>query len=223
MRANRLIQKIPDQAVNVKFCGMTDETAIKQAVALAVDAVGFILAPKSPRYVSLEKAIHLTQWVPAPIVRVAVVVEPSMALVEQIKDSGQFDVIQIHGNVSAEFVHNLPLPCIRALSMEPNRDLAEKMQAYTGVQGFLLDTYHPDRAGGTGMAFDWQQIPLHLRASIILAGGLNSTNIDRALKQIGPMAVDINSGIEASPGHKELVKMIEIMNIIRAHSYAKLQ
>ena len=220
MRINRLIQKIPGQAANVKFCGMTDEQVVKQAVALAVDALGFILVPFSARYVSLEKAIALAKLVPDPIVRVAVVVNPSFDLLVQIKESQCFDVIQFHGNESAEIMQKAPLPYMRALSMAPNMNIIEKMQAYEGAQGFLLDTHDLYQAGGTGRTFDWQKIPINIRQSIVLAGGLNSQNIQTALTQVKPMALDINSGIESSPGCKDLVKMIEIMNIIRAHPYA---
>lgn len=201
----------------IKLCGMTCREDIVYAVNLGVDALGFILA-KSPRQVNLEKVKELSFNLPPFISRVAVVVNPEPEELAEIENSGLFDYIQFHGSEEPEMLAKTVLKSIKAISIAAKEDLSQVDKYKESADYLLFDTKIGSQSGGTGQSFDWSLIS-GLELPYILAGGLGADNIEEALKELKPLAVDINSRVEDEPGKKNhhLVKKT-VEKIKRFHS-----
>ncbi len=208
----------------IKVCGMTRREDVVFAVNIGVDGLGFILAD-SPRQVSLKKVKELCQNLPPFISRVAVVVNPGPEEVEEIEKSGLFDYIQFHGSEEPEFVKSTFLKTIKAISIAGSKDLAEIEKYKESADYLLFDTKIGSQLGGTGQSFDWSLIE-EMAVPYILAGGLGAENIEEALKQLNPLAVDINSKVENKPGHKNhrlLKKTVEKTKNFQPKSKGKIK
>lgn len=189
----------------IKFCGFTRAQDVEQAALLGVDALGFVMWPKSARGITPEKLRALSLQVPAFATRVGLFVNQPAELIEQCLP--YLDVIQFHGDEPASFCQQFDRPWIKALRMRDGIDLHHAAAEYSQAQALLLDAYSPGVPGGTGETFDWSRIPAALEKPVILAGGLTAENIGAAIDQVTPYAVDVSGGIEASPGVKSVALM----------------
>ncbi|ATH78664.1 phosphoribosylanthranilate isomerase [Vreelandella venusta] len=193
----------------IKFCGFTRHEDVAQAVALGVDALGFVMWPKSARGIDPDALAALAVPVPAFVTRVGLFVNPDVALVEACLP--HLDLIQFHGDEPADFCAQFDRPWIKALRMRDDLDLHQAAQQYAAAQALLLDAYRPGVPGGTGETFDWSRIPAALQKPVILAGGLTVENIAAAVAQVSPYAVDVSGGIEAAPGQKDARRMADFV------------
>ena len=117
------------------------------------------------------------------------------------------DLLQFHGDESAEACSGYGKPYIKAIRMRKGLDLQTIFKQYQQASGLLLDTYNKALYGGTGEQFDWSMIPEMRKLPIILAGGLGPDNVDTAIKMVRPYAVDVSGGIESAKGIKDVEKM----------------
>ena len=198
----------------VKFCGLTHEEDIAQAVKLGVDALGFVFYAPSSRSVAPDHAAMLTSSVPAFVTRVGLFVNEQPAAIQNIFERTRLNVIQYHGDETPEFCDAVGLPFIKAFRVRPGIDIQTEMERYPNASGFLLDAYVKGQPGGTGERFDWGMIP-QSNAPIILAGGLSPDNAKDAIEQVAPWALDVSGGIETKPGRKDPDKMARFMNACR--------
>lgn len=199
------MSELPLTRTRVKFCGLTRDEDVARAVALGVDALGFVMWPNSKRALSVEQLARLSARVPAFVTRVGLFVDQSAAFIERCVP--YLDMLQFHGNETPEECQRYSLPWMKALRMRDEIDLVHEAQRYQQAQALLLDAYRPGVPGGTGETFDWSRIPATLAKPVILAGGLTDENIADAVLQVAPYAVDVSGGIEASHGCKEASKM----------------
>jgi len=191
--------------VKVKICGITNVDDALAASDVGVDALGFVFHKESPRHVSPDQAREIVRRLPAFITTVGVFVDMPLGEVEAIMHHASLDVIQLHG-------HELPEACvlgrrvIKAIRVKELSDL-EPLKNYR-VSAFLLDTYTQESFGGTGQIFNWD-IALDAKqfGKIILAGGLNPDNVDKAVRWVKPYGVDVSSGVEERKGKKDQGKM----------------
>ncbi|WP_370447945.1 phosphoribosylanthranilate isomerase [Legionella hackeliae] len=202
----------------MKMCGMTREQDIAYAAALGVDAIGLIFYPKSPRCVSVKQAKELVQNLPAFLNIVAVVVNPSVASVNEIIKELPIDYLQFHGEESAEFCTQFKKPYIKAVQAISKDFITSMCIEHSQAAAILLDT--PSSVhGGTGKVFDWSIIPDDIKTPLILAGGLNAENVVNATKKHLLYAVDVCSGIESSPGIKDYDKMNQFVSALWGSKY----
>ena len=203
-------------AIRIKICGITRFEDAKVAAGLGVDALGFIFYRKSPRYVPPEEAAIIIRQLPPFVSRVGVFVDEEFEKVIAIARATGIDTVQLHGTESPRYCNKIPLPVIKAFSIDPTSDLSLLEQYH--VSGLLLDTWAAGRRGGTGRTFDWTiaQAACTKYDHIILAGGLNPSNIEEALETVHPYGIDINSGVEIKPGIKNPRKMLAAVQIVRA-------
>lgn len=202
--------------VRVKICGITNYQDASLAVEVGADAIGFIFAP-SPRQITPEKACHIVRGIPPFVQTVGVFVDERPATIRRIIDLCGLDLVQLHGDESPSLCHGLMPRTIKVFRLKDESGLQSIKPYYGRVRALLLDTSSETRRGGTGETFDWGlaikakefQIPT------ILSGGLNPDNISEAISLVKPYAVDVNSGIEARPGKKEVSLMKELMERIR--------
>lgn len=186
----------------VKVCGLTRTQDLEWCLELGVTRVGFVLAP-SPRQLTLPQLDLLLQVLPPAFPWVAVLVDPALELIQQLLDR-QCPILQMHGQESAEFCSRWrpQARVVKALRLASPADL-HRCGLYD-VDEFLLDSPRP----GHGQAFDWQWIDQgRPRRDFYLAGGLDSTNVEQAILQVGPRGVDVSSGVEERPGIKDLRKL----------------
>ena len=191
--------------VKVKICGITNVDDALAASDLGADALGFVFYRESPRHVSPDQARDIIRRLSPLITTVGVFVDLPVGEVEGIMRYVSLDVAQLHG-------HELPEACvlgrrvIKAIRVKELSDL-EPLQNYR-VSAFLLDTYTQESLGGSGQIFNWD-IALHAKqfGRVILAGGLNPDNVEKAVRWVRPYGVDVSSGVEARKGKKDRMKM----------------
>lgn len=204
--------------VRIKLCGTTELIAAKHAVSCGVDALGFIFAQKSPRYIATKNARAIIRELPPFIGKIGVFVDESIENILTIVTECGLTAVQLHGRETPEFCwalrEQLGRSCmmIKAFRVRPESAASDFAPYEVVVDAFLLDTYVKDVEGGTGEVFNWDLIEgLNLQRPVILAGGLSSANIQKAIRQVVPYALDVNSGVELAPGKKDLALVSEVM------------
>lgn len=203
-------------SVRIKICGITRYEDAKTAEGLGVDAIGFVFYKKSPRYIAPEDAAAIIRQLPPFVSRVGVFVDEEIDRVVAIARATGVDTVQLHGTESPRYCSKVPFPVIKAFSVEPNTDIS--LLGQYQVSGFLLDTWASGLRGGTGRTFDWSiaRAACIKYDRVILAGGLNPTNIEEALETVQPYGIDISSGVEIKPGIKNPRKMRDAVQVVRA-------
>ncbi len=192
----------------IKICGMTRVEDALQAAACGADLLGMIFVQTSPRYIAPEKAAEIAQAVRATFpsgspLLVGVFVNAAADQVRQVSARCGLDLVQLHGDESPAYAASLGLPYI----------LARRVGSPGALQGlaryrpwaYLLDSYDPERAGGSGAAWRWIRMEDRLPpdARLILAGGLMPENVQEGLQAVRPWGVDVASGVEERPGIKD--------------------
>lgn len=195
----------------VKFCGITRVDDAKMAVELGVDALGFVFYPESPRCIGVAEAVDITRQLPPMVCKVGLFVNANVDDVASIVAEVPLDLVQFHGEESVQECESLRRPYVKAARMSPELDLLAEADRFTGAVALLVDSFDPAKFGGTGNPFEWDRVPQGLRKPIILAGGLDASNVARAIKEVNPYAVDVSSGIEDDEGIKDHAKMRAFM------------
>lgn len=207
----------------VKFCGITRLEDIHLATELGVDALGFILYPKSKRALSFEQMKPLVDAVPVWVSSVVLLVNSSVAEVNEVIESIRPDYLQFHGDETAEFCEQFNYPYIRAIrvgapGISTPEEIAQAAAEYKQAKAFIFDAYSPDY-GGAGISFDASLLSVvreqQTKEKIVIAGGLHSQNIRLLIEQYQPFGVDLCSGVESEPGHKDSAKMQRFMTELK--------
>jgi len=186
----------------VKICGITNHEDAVAAMDMGADLLGFNFYPKSPRYITLEKAADIIGKLPGFIDLAGVFVNASLEQIRETKDSCQLDWIQLHGDENPQFCQSLLSDSVKTMKAIRVRDAADIERADEFfTDAVLLDAFNPDKYGGTGLTFDWNIIG-HIGKRVFLAGG-------------GVYGIDVCSGIEAEPGKKDHEKMKKLFDNIR--------
>lgn len=184
----------------VKICGITNEDDALLAVAMGADAVGFVFAP-SPRQVAPQQVYDITRRLPPEVLTVGVFRDELPERVVQVAMSAGLKAVQLHGRETPEqtaYVARHFRWVIKAFTAgSPQLPRAKEW----GTDMILVDAPNP----GGGRVFDWTlagEAPVDLR--LILAGGLNPDNVAEAIRTVEPWGVDVASGVESSPGRKDV-------------------
>jgi phosphoribosylanthranilate isomerase len=211
--------------LRVKICGITK---LEQGLAIAqlgASALGFICVPASPRCVSPEQIKVISQQLPDSVATIGVFADADLETIQQTAAIAGLSGIQLHGSESLEFCRrlrqNLPsVELIKAIRVQTPAKLAAADDYAQVVDTLLLDAYDSRQLGGTGKTIDWSSLQA-FRPSCpwLLAGGLTPENILLALSQLQPDGIDLSSGVERSPGHKDL-KLVQVLFERLAHGQA---
>ncbi|WP_232846539.1 phosphoribosylanthranilate isomerase [Amphritea pacifica] len=196
----------------VKICGITRLEDALAAVESGADALGFVFYAPSPRYVEPAVAEAIIKQLPPFVTTVALFVNASVDQVQTIMAQTGIDLLQFHGDESPEYCAQFDRPYFKALRMSPDIDVVAETKRFSLARGILLDAYRPGVPGGTGEAFDWERIPSDIDKPLILAGGLDQSNVAQAICQVKPYAVDVSGGVEAAKGLKDCEKITSFMN-----------
>ncbi|SMX37882.1 phosphoribosylanthranilate isomerase [Maliponia aquimaris] len=195
----------------VKICGLTRPEDVAAVAAAGARYAGFVFFPKSPRNLSVAAARDLALLAPVGLAKVALVVNPTDDLLDEITRAVPLDMIQLHGSESPERVAEVRarwgLPVMKAVGVAGAEDL-DRLTVYQQVADqILVDAKPPkgaDLPGGNGLAFDWRLIAgRRWSRPWMLAGGLTPDNVARAVAMTGAAQVDVSSGVESAPGVKD--------------------
>ena len=190
-------------SVLVKICGLTNEADAEFAVRCGADYLGFVLYPKSARYVAPASLRRITASLPPGVRTVGVFVNSSSDEVLEVMDSCGLDIAQLHGGEPPSVAHALgPERVWKAFSLTRSQDLVAA-QAFPAAV-VVVDTMEPGRPGGTGKLGNWALAAnLAAQRPMFLAGGLTPDNVAEAVARVKPLGVDVSSGVEIAPGRKD--------------------
>ncbi|WFB34698.1 phosphoribosylanthranilate isomerase [Kiritimatiellota bacterium B12222] len=188
----------------VKICGLAQADDVEATLALQPDAVGFIFWSKSPRAVSPEQVNMWTQGlVPEGTRKVGVFVDASVDEVNRTAEIAGLDVVQLHGQENADFIHQVDRSVWKALHLDRlPADLAD-----LEVEALLIDSGTVEMPGGTGKQVDMDRAREFISQSrhrVLLAGGLKAGTVEEAILTVRPFGVDVSSGVERIPGQKDM-------------------
>lgn len=203
-------------ATRVKICGIARVQDAEAAVAAGADAIGVVFDPRSPRCVTLAQACAIAAAVPPFVALVGLFVDTPTERVREVLQDVPLALLQFHGDETPEQCRQWHRPYIKAIRMRDGVDLASAARRYADAAGLLLDSFVAGRAGGTGTVFDWRDVPRDRAKPFILAGGLTPTNVGAAIARVQPSAVDVSSGVEITPGVKDLHKIAAFIAAVRA-------
>jgi phosphoribosylanthranilate isomerase len=186
----------------VKICGLTNASDALVAVDLGADAVGFVLWPKSPRFVPAAGVADIVSRLPPFVTRVGVFVDASPVDVADAVREARLDVAQLHGAVDPAECAEAAGRLLCSTSLQSDQEV-EIVAAWPSAVMPIVDAHDPVRHGGTGQRADWVRAAiLAARRPVVLAGGLTPDNVAEAITRVRPWAVDVSSGVETTPGRK---------------------
>ena len=189
--------------VKVKICGITTPEAAVQAQSAGADALGLVLYEKSSRHVDLQQACEIRREIAPFTACVALLVNADSDYVKRVIEQLRPSLLQFHGDESGDYCEQFNFPYLRAIRMKASLDIAATVDQYPGASGFLFDSWQQGSYGGTGQSFDWQRLPSQRNYPLVLAGGLNVSNVAEAVRSTSPYAVDVSGGVESAPGVKD--------------------
>lgn len=209
--------------LRIKVCGITRLSDGMAAACLGVDAIGFVFAKNSPRYVLPDVAASMRALLPPFVSTVGVFVDESLETVRQVALKCKLDWIQLHGNESPEYCEAFEFKTLKAVRVKDHSSI-DAMAAYAGcVDGFVLDAYVPGCEGGTGRCFDWRlAVEAKAHGPIILSGGLTVDNVKDAIAKVRPIGVDVSTGVETRPGIKDLEKIRRFVEEVRLNTLQEI-
>lgn len=200
----------------IKICGITNKQDAIEASRLGVDMLGFVCYKKSKRYVELKTIKDIVNELPPRIAKVGVFVDEDAEKVSEIAQDCLLDILQFHGDESPEYCNRFKdsYKIIKAFRIKDKNSL-KGINDYN-VDFYMLDTYSPKLTGGTGVCFNWDILAgYELLKPVILSGGLTYLNVAQAIEVVAPYGLDVSSGVEKSPGRKDIELMKKFVEKVR--------
>jgi phosphoribosylanthranilate isomerase len=211
----------------IKICGTTNLEDALTAIDAGADALGFVFYEKSPRRINVETVREIVENLPPHIEKVGVFVnEPVETILDTVAEAG-LTAAQLHGVESRgpEFIQALKIRRDLKLFLvlpatEISGGLEWNVNGVADISAVFFDSGTPQLPGGTGRTFDWKIAAPEIEAirkklKVVVAGGLNSTNVADAIRILRPWGVDVASGVEASPGKKDPEKVRAFIDAVR--------
>jgi phosphoribosylanthranilate isomerase len=191
----------------IKICGITAAEDARTAFEAGATAIGLNFYPPSPRYISPEQAHRIASDLPRDLLRVGVFVNPTLDQIFRYAQEVPLDIIQIHGRFSCG--GNTGLRIWRAVAVDAGFEAQRLSALELEAEALLLDSPTP-AFGGSGVAFNWSCLK-RVSQRFLLAGGLDPSNVERAIATAKPWGVDACSGLESEPGKKDACKVREFV------------
>jgi len=192
----------------VKICGITNHKDAIDAINLGADFIGLNFYTKVPRYIKLKEARKIAKNTPKKVKKVGIFVNSTLNNIKKISKNFDLDYIQLHGNETPKFCKEVKKATkkkiIKALRIKNKNDII-KIKRFD-VDYMMFDAYKEGHYGGTGKIIDFNLLK-GIKKNYFLSGGLNPTNVEKAIKRLKPYVVDTSSGIERSLGKKDYKKM----------------
>lgn len=211
--------------LRVKICGITTPEQGKAIAQMGADTLGFICVSASPRFVTPEQIYAIGEMVSPTVSRVGVFANAEVDHIVETVAIACLSSVQLHGDESPEWCEllrsRLPsVELIKALRVRDMETLNEAHRYSDVVDTLLLDAYHPTLLGGTGKTLDWSTLQsFQPKRPWLLAGGLTPDNVLDALGKLNPAGIDLSSGLERSPGNKDLDKVAVLFTRLKLSGY----
>lgn len=208
--------------MRVKICGITKPDQGQAIAQLGATALGFICVEASPRYVTSAQIKAIVEQLMMPVDRIGVFANATVEEICQITVEADLSAVQLHGGESPEFCqslrHYLPeIEIVKALRVKTSECLNQAVTYASCVDTLLLDAYHCHLLGGTGKTLDWLALQeFRPNCPWFLAGGLTPDNILEALTGLQPSGIDLSSGVERSPGDKDINKVAQLLERVKS-------
>jgi len=222
----------------VKICGITNLEDALAAADAGADALGFVFHEKSPRYVDPGTAAAIAQQMTEKIEKVGVFVDPPQNGLAEIANGVGLTMLQcrVGSKPGAESKAAFQQPVRMLFQLSVGRLLADEKRFQgliaeflrmsespkrpSGLDTFLLDSSTPEQPGGTGRTLDWRRLAplvhvMNKSAKVVAAGGLTAANVTEAMRLLRPWGVDVSTGVEASPGKKDPIKLRAFLKAVR--------
>ncbi len=209
------LEFLGNKGTSLKICGVTIQSEAERLAAMGVHAIGFNFWPCSKRYLDPRSNFWMKELA-GTILRAGVFVNEESDLPYRLYGEGMIDVVQLHGDETQECVggfRKAGIPVIKAVGVKDHSDI--EVAGNYGSDAILLDAHAPKVFGGTGETFDWglahafrKRFPL---IPMILAGGITPENAEHAVEEVRPVALDVASGAEISPGVKDFNKVAALL------------
>ena len=200
----------------IKICGITNLEDARSAVSYGANALGFMMYEKSPRKIAKEEVLEIIKELPEEVIPVMVFVNPSSEYVERCLEVSSKLIPQFHGDETPAFCSSFGRDFLKALRVSGKEDLQTIFESYSKSWMLLLDSYQKNDFGGTGKAFEWKNLKeKEFNKPYLLAGGLNPENVEKALSLVSCAGLDVSSGVESSPGKKDLIKLKKFIETAR--------
>ncbi|HOV85772.1 MAG TPA: phosphoribosylanthranilate isomerase [Syntrophobacteraceae bacterium] len=202
----------------VKVCGLKSPGEAAECARLGADAVGLVFYPPSPRFVTDEQAREICGDLPGSVTRVGVFVQEGYDSILRRIESCGINAVQLHGGEDPELVRHLTREGILVIkTLFANGTPGIEDSASYAASAFLIECRGGPLPGGNARTWDWSRAaPLAGRYPLVLAGGLAPENVSDAMSRALPDALDVSSGVEISPGRKDLQKVREFLEAVRS-------
>jgi len=207
----------------VKICGITRVEDARFAANRGADSIGLVFHQPSARAIEIEQALEIRRVLPPFVTVTALFLDESEDWIAKVVHQLRPDCLQFHGNESPRFCESWLTPYIKAIPMGSIDDPDAYAQTYTLAQGFLLDSNVAGRLGGSGDTFDWSKIPASFEYPLLLAGGMNASNVAAAIARVQPWGVDVSTGVEVSRGVKSTDLIDQFFDEVERGDECKVQ
>lgn len=198
----------------IKICGITRPRDAVAAARAGADAIGLVFYPRSPRCVSIQRAVEIRDALPPFVQTVALFVNAGRKEVEDVLGRVRPSILQFHGEETPAFCAGFEAPWLKACRVKEGVDLLEYFRSYPGAAGWLADAF-VEGYGGAGQSFDWSLVPSERERPLILSGGLTKDNAAEAIRRVRPWAVDVSSGVESAKGIKDAAKIAAFIQEVK--------
>ena len=199
----------------IKICGITSKEDALMVEAEGADAIGFILHEESDRFIEIEKVADIVECLNNDLDIFLVYVNKEEEFVANCLDKIPRAIPQIHGDEDAEFCSKFSVDFVKAVRVNAETNFDNINNCFAGAKLLLLDSYEEGSYGGTGKSFDWGLIGTQLKIPFLLAGGIDTINVEKALSSLSCKGVDVSSGVESAPGKKDPIKVRDLIKKVR--------
>ena len=199
----------------IKICGITSKEDALMVEAEGADAIGFILHEESDRYIEIEKVADIVECLNNDLDIFLVFVNKKEEFVANCLDKIPHAIPQFHGDEDAQFCSKFSEDFVKAVRVNAETNFDNINNSFASAKMLLLDSYEEGSYGGTGKSFDWGLIGSQLKIPFLLAGGIDTINVEKALSSVSCKGVDVSSGVESVPGKKDPIKVKDLIKKVR--------
>ena len=199
----------------IKICGITSKEDALMVEAEGADAIGFIIHEESDRFIEIEKVADIVECLNNDLDIFLVFVNKAEEFVANCLDKIPRAIPQFHGDEDAEFCSKFSEDFVKAVRVNAETNFDNINNCFAGAKLLLLDSYEEGSYGGTGKSFDWGLIGTQLKIPFLLAGGIDTINVEKALSSVSCKGVDVSSGVESAPGRKDPIKVRDLIKKVR--------
>jgi len=200
----------------IKICGITSKEDAQMVEAEGADALGFILHEESERFVEIDKVVSISESITNDLDIFLVFVNKDQEFVKKCLEKIPHAIPQFHGEEGAEFCTKFTQGFIKAIRVNEETDFKEINSNFINAKMLLLDSHEDGSFGGTGQSFNWDLIDNQLKIPFLLAGGIDTMNVERAISSVPCKGIDVSTGVESAPGIKDQVKVRNLIEKVRS-------